>query len=71
MAVGHDGVVSTMHVFDGGCLTVALSGVGAGGAGVILIETKAMRPTIIDLSAIIGGDHAGGSTGQRGDGASV
>ena len=66
-AVGHDGVVPTSHVFDGGCLTVALSRVGASGTGVILIETEAMHPTIIDLSAIVGGDHARGNTGRRGE----
>jgi len=50
---------------------VAISRVGASGAGVILIETKAMRPTIIDLSAVIGGDCARGNTGRWGDGAGV
>ena len=50
---------------------MAFSRVGAGGAGVILIETKAMRPTIIDLSAVVGGGRAGGNTGRQGDGAGV
>jgi len=53
VTVGHDGVVATMHVLDCGRGVVAISGLGAGGACVVVVETKSMGPTIVHVNSII------------------
>jgi len=67
VAVGHDGVVTTMHVFDGGSHVVTCIGVGAGGTHVVAVEPESMGPTIVHVHAIIS-DHGWGLGSTRGTG---
>ncbi len=39
---------------------------GAGGAGMVFVETEAMGPAVKDLGAIVGSGHAGCGDGSRG-----
>ncbi len=55
-AVGHDGVVPTLHVLDSGIETMTCCGIGTSGTGVCFVESEAMHPTVVHGSAIIGGD---------------
>lgn len=54
-AVGHDGVVTTLHVLDSGIETMTCCGIGTSGTGVCFVESKAMHPTIVHETAIVGG----------------
>jgi len=42
-----------MHVLDHGRSVVAISRLGAGGTGVVVVETKSMGPTIVHVNPII------------------
>ena len=56
-AVGHDGVVPTLHVLDSGSETMTCCGIGTSSTGVCFVESEAMHPTIVQETAIIGGGH--------------
>ncbi len=59
MAVGHDGVVATLHVFDCCIGAVAIGQIGTSGACVGTVESQAMGPAIVHGEPIIGGDGGG------------
>ncbi len=59
MTIGHDGVVTTMHVLDSGSGVVAFSRVGTGGTCVVAVETKAMGPAIVHVKPIISDNGPG------------
>jgi len=54
-AVGHDGVVPTLHVLDSGIETMTCCGIGTSSTGVCFVESEVMRPTIVQETAIVGG----------------
>jgi len=56
MLVGHAGVVSALHIFDGGGGVVSFSWVRACDAGVHAVEPEAMGPAIKHVDPIIGDD---------------
>jgi len=56
-AVGHDGAVAALEVFDGGVEAMTFHGVGARGTGMVFVEAEAMGPTIKHGSTIIGGNR--------------
>ncbi len=55
-AVGHDGTVAALQVFDGGHEAMTFRGVGACGTGMVFVESEAMGPTVKHGNAIIGGN---------------
>jgi len=55
-AIGHASVVATLHVYHHCCGAMPFSQVGTHAAGVIVIESKAMYPTVIHVESIIGYD---------------
>jgi len=56
MAVGHDGVVAALHVFDCCIGAVAIGQVGTSGACLGTVESQAVGPAIVHGESIIGGD---------------
>ncbi len=60
---GHDGVVSSLHIFDGGRSVVSLNGIRACFTCVVLVEPESMGPTVECVQSIIGND--GGCAGHR------
>jgi len=61
--IGYDCVIAILHVSDCGFSVMSLGQVGACATLVIVVETKAMHPTIIHVESIIGynGLHDGRS----------
>jgi len=64
-AVGHDGTVAALQVFDGGHEAMTFRGVGARGTGMVFVESKAMGPTVKHGNAIIGGNCMCGCRNHR------
>ncbi len=56
-AIGHDGTVAALQVFDGGHEAMTFCRVGARGTGMVFVESEAMGPTVIHGDAIIGGNR--------------
>jgi len=57
VAIVHDGVVATLHIFYHCCGLVPFGQVGTSATGVIAIESKAMCPAVIHVEAIVGYDR--------------
>ena len=54
--MGLDDVLSTLHIGRSCCDAMAISGVGACGAGVHAVETQSMGPAVKHVHAIVS-DH--------------
>jgi len=64
-AIGHDGIVPTLHVRDGGSDTVTCCGIRTSCTVVRFVESESMRPAVIHGLAIVGSD-AGGARVRQG-----
>ncbi len=68
VAMHHDHVIATLHVFDHSSGAVTLSQVGVGGTCVGVVEAKAVGPAVVQGEVIVGsnGNRRHGLDGQGG-----